>query len=144
MLQSPAPTVDLYEHAKARAREEQPSGRSVLEADIRTTWIARLRSGEYAPHQAQVSCTSLRRWYRDKDFIGWHAMGILCDILNNRAWEGPTEVYGSYSWLDSYTHINPNATAAIGLDIEDVYTLERMGDWMLPFTDIADWIEKHL
>lgn len=126
-----------------------------LPPDIKAEWLLRLRSEDYAQGTG-----NLKRQFGDKQKPCFCCLGVLCDILDPKAWAGP-DPDGTYSWHTSTGAVMPWSDAAESgpiLKVLDHYFsdgideskqvqcfLAEMNDeTQANFADIAIWIEENL
>ncbi len=97
-----------------------------LPQELKTEWIAALRSGEYKQCKNKLT-----------DGVGYCCLGVLCDIKNVCS-------------DDTYVIIDPSGVIPEFLqgsameNAEVVGMLTGMNDDGTPFSEIADWIEQNL
>lgn len=131
--------------AVATALRAPASGSSHLDPELKATWTARLRCGEYPLHQLPPGqLHNLRACDLDTRRTTWSPLGILVDIVNPQGWTGPTATHGDYRWLDALATINPHSARAIGFATQDQLSVQRLGELGASAADIADWIDDHL
>lgn len=120
-------------------------GSSRLDPELKATWTARLRCGEYPLHQLPPGqLHNLRACHPDTQRTTWSPLGILVDILNPQGWTGPTAIHGDYRWLDALATMNPHSARAINFATQDQLSVQRLGELGADARDIADWIDDNL
>lgn len=124
-----------------------------MDAELKASWIAALRSGEYPQTQGR-----LRQWV-DKDEPSFCCLGVLCEVHPNIEWRSEHGSYvadesladsqfkfmslslgnvGIRLGLDKHFEANNGAT----MDAESI--LMGRNDRGETFDEIADWIEENL
>lgn len=100
-------------------------------ATLRQRWIKALRSGKY---------TQTRRTLKDQD--GFCCLGVLCDVLDPKGWNGKMYRFGDQA--RGRGAFPPVAvTNAVGLGRGEVRRLAQWNDVEnLSFAQIADLLEK--
>jgi hypothetical protein len=105
--------------------------------EVKDKWVEALRSGKY-----QQGKFALRRI--DETYC---CLGVLCHVAPGVTW-GPWpihEKHQAYFGDDCGTGYLPaNLLLAVGLSDQEQRFLGGMNDRGTDFTEIADWIEKHL
>lgn len=131
----------------ATALATSASGSSHLDPELKATWTARLRSGEYPLHPGTPKASALHN-LRSYDFqtqrTTWGVLGVLVDIVNPQGWTGPNPAHGDYRWLNALATINPHSAQALGFATQDQLHVQRLGELGADPADIADWIDDHL
>lgn len=108
-----------------------------MNQELKTRWVAALRSGEYQQGRAVLR--------QNSQFC---CLGVLCDLVDNTRWRrtDASEIVYTYA-IDEYPHTAmPPAEvyAAAGLSDDDGSTLADANDNGKSFEFIADYIEEHL
>lgn len=141
-----------------------------MHPELKTKWLAALRSGDYAQGKHVLRTTSDQ----------YCCIGVLCNVLDPNAWKEPTDLQidiNAYRYADGWTRlpsertaledfgwnasepvvpINPDIDARltqakrdnqifVSDDLQTRYiTLVALNDNGFTFTEIADLIEQHL
>lgn len=112
-----------------------------MNTDIKTEWIAALRSGKYKQGRGKLRV--------DDKFC---CLGVLCDLYDNKNWFDTKEIHifgqGSiYSYsLDNTVNRNflpYHVQKGLQLKYEDTVELAQMNDDGKTFDEIADHIEEN-
>jgi hypothetical protein len=120
-----------------------------MNLEIKTKWLAALRSGEYSQTRANL-----------RDSEGFCCLGVLCDIYskeNEVSWGPPKKPYYSHLTMGGMMSLPPEAVVEwSGLDrrspiIDEAINrtgfmseLTVLNDDGMPFSQIADLIEAFL
>ena len=119
-----------------------------MNPEVKTAWLAALRSGEYAQTKQR-----LRREGPDGGFC---CLGVLTDLFieagasDGPGWEMSPSQYGVYRFCHTCVSLSDPVRqwADMEYDIRSdeniVYTLANMNDSGSTFAQIADYIEENL
>lgn len=117
-----------------------------MDVELKTKWVAALRSGEYEQG----------RNYLCNDHSGDYTfccLGVLCDLINPNGWRSPTtdaDEDGNYETenVRYFDHMADFPAAELlidaGLTIPIATNLASKNDNGTPFAEIADYIEENL
>lgn len=106
---------------------------SKLKPEIKKKWTDALRSGEYEQG------TGALKTHGEK----YCCLGVLCDVLDSDRWGTDGTWSNSWSALPSHEWLNLFASGDDYSDIQnDLMNMNDNGEFT--FSDIADWIDKHL
>ncbi len=108
-----------------------------MNADIKTEWLKRLRSGDY-----QQGRSYLRKY--DGAAQRFCCLGVLCDIHDTNAWREPDEDSVLFDYDGDEEFPPEDLLDFVGLSTTDAGTLATMNDGGKTFTEIADYIEATL
>ena len=105
--------------------------------ELKAKWIAALRSGEYSQGRGKLKRNNTEL---QPSFC---CLGVLCDIVKPDGWEGLRHNFSGKSVQEEYPNLNE--MKKIGIYTSTVKKLATMNDDDgLPFSKIADYIEKNL
>jgi hypothetical protein len=104
-----------------------------MDAELKTKWLAALRSGEYSQTQ-QV----LHR----KDPNGYCCLGVLCEISESGTWDSDGTYYKFHE--KGVDLMAGGATVQRFLPWTISSNLANMNDDGTTFPEIADWIEENV
>lgn len=115
-----------------------------MQPEIKTKWLAALRSGKYAQGQGKL--------YNGSAFC---CLGVLCDVMSQDSWEELS--FDETSEPDTYLHefgdsnevLDSIFREEIGISSDAQDKLTKMNDGgkdepARTFAQIADWIEENL
>lgn len=108
-----------------------------MQSEIKAKWVEALRSGKYK-QALQV--------LRDTDEGAYCCLGVLCDIIDSSRWDSDGYYLGTDSDEETeYEDMPPESILEVsGLRHDQAEKLASMNDNGIPFTGIAELIEKDL
>lgn len=105
-----------------------------MDAQIKATWLAALRSGEYEQGQKQLRRANT-----------YCCLGVLCDVMGGGTWISCRDEDFRYL-VDNFAALvfPPGRLRALaGLSVDDEHAVADLNDDGKSFAVIADYIEKH-
>lgn len=109
-----------------------------MKPEIKTNWLTALRSGKYTQ-----AMQTLRE--NDEGNVAHCCLGVLCDIIDSKRWDGEDYLGTAEDELDEYDDMPPpSILGAAELSATDAEKLATMNDNGRTFEEIADMIEVEL
>jgi hypothetical protein len=107
---------------------------SPMNAEYKARWLDALRFGGY-----EQTTNAL------KTDVGMCCLGVLCDVVDPKGWERIENGYcgPSYRFRNEGQFPPKEIQKEAGLNMPKCERLADMNDVGAPFTEIADFIEKH-
>lgn len=113
-----------------------------MKAELRASWTAALRSGEYEQGQG------LLRYTDTAADVKFHCcLGVLCDITPGVGWQEGRDTGGDRPVLangESIGYATLSEPEDFGLPSDIADELAGLNDGGKSFSDIADYIEKNV
>lgn len=110
----------------------------MIKPEVKRAWVQALRSGQWEQGTEFIRS-------RDNKFC---CLGVLCDLGRKKNWlpiqKDHEGYFYDYLGLTSDEFLPGKLPEAIGLESEQMDILIGFNDANMPFSDIADWIDKNL
>jgi hypothetical protein len=106
-----------------------------MKRDIRDKWVENLLSGKYKQGEGVLRCT-------DGDKHSYCCLGVLCDILDPKGWDGDKSRH-TYKMFGSQ-YLSNETLEKVGMLGGEQRQLSHMNDIGDTFETIAAWIQRNL
>ncbi|GAB3326237.1 hypothetical protein GCM10027299_25370 [Larkinella ripae] len=108
-----------------------------MNAEIKTKWLAALRSGEYQQAQCALRVVNLKGEYQHC------CLGVLADLIDPKAWQIMNSRKAYKHGVDGISYPSQKVLEKADLAYDNASELADMNDCGQTFLEIADYIETN-